>query len=53
MLACRLPLRVGVRHHQRSRTLLEERLAESPLVTALRDELASLQRDRTIFALAP
>jgi (p)ppGpp synthase/HD superfamily hydrolase len=42
-----------LRHYQRSLALLEERLAESTLVTALRDELASLQRERAIFASAP
>jgi hypothetical protein len=42
-----------VKHYQRSLALLEERLAGSPLVRALRDELASLQRERPIFALAP
>ena len=42
-----------LRHYQRSLALLEERLAESPLVTALRDELASLQRERATFALSP
>jgi hypothetical protein len=42
-----------LRHYQRSLALLEERLAESPLVTALRDELATLQGKRAIFALAP
>jgi (p)ppGpp synthase/HD superfamily hydrolase len=42
-----------LRHYQRSLALLEERLAESPLVRALREELASLQRERAIFALAP
>jgi (p)ppGpp synthase/HD superfamily hydrolase len=42
-----------LRHYQRSLALLEERLAQSPLVTALRDELDSLQRERAHFALAP
>ncbi len=42
-----------LRHYQRSLALLEERLAESPLVTALRDELGSLQRERAILAFAP
>jgi hypothetical protein len=42
-----------LKHYQRSLALLEERLAESPLVRALRDELASLERDRAILALAP
>jgi len=42
-----------LRHYQRSLALLEERLAGSPLVRALRDELASLQRERAILAFAP
>ena len=42
-----------LKHYQRSLALLEERLAESPLVRELRNELASLQRERTILALAP
>jgi (p)ppGpp synthase/HD superfamily hydrolase len=42
-----------LRHYQRSLELLEECLAGSPLVRALRDELSSLQCDRAIFALAP
>ena len=42
-----------LRHYQRSLALLEERLAESPLVTALRDELGSLQRERAILAFTP
>jgi (p)ppGpp synthase/HD superfamily hydrolase len=41
-----------LRHYQRSLALLEERLAESSLVRTLRDELASLQRERAIVALA-
>jgi HD domain len=35
-----------LRHYQRSLALLEERLPESPLVCALRDELGALQRER-------
>lgn len=42
-----------LKHYQRSLALLAERLAESPLVQELRDELASLVRERTILALAP
>lgn len=42
-----------LKHYQRSLALLEERLAESPLVRELRNELASLERERTILALAP
>jgi hypothetical protein len=42
-----------LKHYQRSLTLLEERLAESPLVAALRGELDSVQRERAILALAP
>jgi (p)ppGpp synthase/HD superfamily hydrolase len=38
-------------HYQRSLALLEERLAESPLVRALRDELASLQCERVMLAV--
>jgi hypothetical protein len=41
-----------LKHYQRSLALVEERLADSPLVTALGDEFASLQRERAILALA-
>lgn len=36
-----------LRHYQRSLALLQERLPESPLVLALRDELESALRERT------
>lgn len=39
-----------LRHYQRSLALLEERLPASPLVRALRDELAALLRERTMLA---
>jgi len=39
-----------LRHYERSLALLEERLAESPLVADLRHELRALQRDRTLLA---
>jgi (p)ppGpp synthase/HD superfamily hydrolase len=39
-----------LRHYQRSLLLLEERLAESPLVRDLRHELRVLQRDRALLA---
>jgi hypothetical protein len=39
-----------LRHYQRSLLLLEERLAESPLVRDLRHELRALQRDRALLA---
>jgi (p)ppGpp synthase/HD superfamily hydrolase len=39
-----------LRHYQRSLALLEERLAESPLVRDLRHELRALQGDRALLA---
>jgi (p)ppGpp synthase/HD superfamily hydrolase len=39
-----------LRHYQRSLALLQERLPESPLVNDLRDELASLFRERATLA---
>lgn len=39
-----------LRHYQRSLALLQERLPESPLVRDLRDELASLLRERATVA---
>lgn len=52
---CVIPSRVRelrarrLRHYQRSLALLEERLPDSPLVRALRDELAAVLRNRSIL----
>lgn len=39
-----------LRHYRRSLALLEERVPESPLVEAMRDELAALLRDGAVLA---
>ena len=39
-----------LKHYQRSLALLEERLPESPLVRELRDELATMLRERVTLA---
>jgi hypothetical protein len=41
-----------LRHYQRSLALLEERLAESPLVRELRDKLATIRRAPATLARA-
>jgi HD domain len=41
-----------LRHYQRSLALLEERLADSPLVRGLRDELATIRRAPATLARA-
>lgn len=46
----RVPRARRLRHYQRSLALLEERLAQSPLVGQLRLELQSLMRERAVVA---
>ena len=45
------PRRRRLRHYERSLALLEERLADSPLVESLQSELSGYHRDREALAL--